>query len=93
MFLERERARGVDAIMTYPPPIPACDLHFNRLLEQRTAICLELRQFRAWPPDQRATDAGPAFLRGLIRQSDCLDEDEKCPLLEGVAPGHAGADA
>ncbi len=42
--LESERVRIHDEIMRYPSPIPACDEHFNFLLEERTRIGRELRR-------------------------------------------------
>jgi len=40
--LERERLRVQAEIVSYPMPIPACDLYFNGLLEQRARICEQL---------------------------------------------------
>jgi hypothetical protein len=37
--LERERLRIQAEIVSYPMPIPACDVYFNGLLEQRARIC------------------------------------------------------
>ncbi|MEE8556569.1 MAG: hypothetical protein V3T14_01640 [Myxococcota bacterium] len=36
--LEEERDRILEQIRAYPPPIPACDEHFNHLLERRDQI-------------------------------------------------------
>ena len=40
--LERERLRIQAEINAYPAPIPACDVYFNDLLEQRARICERL---------------------------------------------------
>ena len=40
--LECERLRVQAEIVNYPMPIPACDVYFNGLLEQRARICDEL---------------------------------------------------
>ena len=40
--LERERLRVQSEIVSYPMPIPACDVYFNGLLEQRARICEQL---------------------------------------------------
>jgi hypothetical protein len=40
--LERERLRVQAEIVSYPMPIPACDVYFNGLLEQRARICEQL---------------------------------------------------
>jgi hypothetical protein len=36
--LEAEKTRIFQEIRHYPPPIPACDVQFNRLLEERVTI-------------------------------------------------------
>lgn len=40
--LEAEKQRIFQEIRQYPPPIPACDVQFNSLLAERTAILQEL---------------------------------------------------
>lgn len=40
--LEIERLALQAEISSYPMPIPACDVYFNDLLEQRARICTEL---------------------------------------------------
>ena len=42
--LEHLRLRTSEEIHNYPPPIAACDLQFNHLLEQRTNIAEQLRR-------------------------------------------------
>jgi hypothetical protein len=37
--LERDRLRIQAEIVGYPMPIPACDVYFNGLLEERARIC------------------------------------------------------
>jgi hypothetical protein len=37
--LEGERLRIQAEIVSYPMPIPACDVYFNGLLEQRARVC------------------------------------------------------
>ena len=44
--LEIEKKRIFDEILNYPPPIPACDVQFNFLLEERSKITEELRRMR-----------------------------------------------
>jgi hypothetical protein len=44
--LEKEKQRIFDEILHYPPPIPACDIQFNFLLEERSNITQELRRVR-----------------------------------------------
>jgi hypothetical protein len=45
-FLEKERQRIHEEIRGYPRPIPACDVQFNALLEERNAICAELASLK-----------------------------------------------
>ncbi len=44
--LSAEKQRIFDEILSYPPPIPACDAQFNFLLEERSRITEELRRMR-----------------------------------------------
>ena len=44
--LEKEKNQIYDEIVNYPPPIPACDVQFNHLLEERTRITQELSRAR-----------------------------------------------
>lgn len=45
--LRAEEALRYEEISNYPPPIPACDVHFNTLLEERDAIQREINQVDA----------------------------------------------
>jgi hypothetical protein len=67
----RERLDAIEEeIRGYPMPIPACDAQYNHLLEQRTALALEIGRAR-----EAARGTGPdpdAFLAG-------------CPYLEQPA--------
>lgn len=42
--LNNQRDAIIDEIRSYPPPIPACDVQYNYLLEQRTRVLRELKQ-------------------------------------------------
>ena len=44
--LESERLRIQTEINAYPAPIPACDVYFNSLLEQRSRVCEALTALR-----------------------------------------------
>ena len=48
--LEQERLRIQAEISSYPAPIPACDVYFNDLLEQRSRICEALVRLQQRPP-------------------------------------------
>lgn len=45
--LEGARLRIQREIVSYPMPIPACDVYFNDLLEQRSRICARLSALEA----------------------------------------------
>lgn len=45
--LEAERLRLEADIRSYPPPIPACDVYFNDLLERRGRLCAALDALRS----------------------------------------------
>lgn len=56
--LYRQRDAIIQAIRSYPPPIPACDAQYNYLLEQRTWVLRELKQLtRIAPHDDKALQA------------------------------------
>lgn len=40
--MESEKERIFQEIRRYPPPIPACDEQFNRLLEERATVLQEV---------------------------------------------------
>ncbi len=44
--LEKERNRIREEIASYPPPIPACDEHYNHLLERRDQLSRELARLK-----------------------------------------------
>jgi hypothetical protein len=66
-FLEARRDRICAELGEHPRPVAACDVHFNRLLEERTAVCRELDRLQA--------------LRGgieyFVRSCPCLDEEAR----------------
>ena len=45
--LEQERLRLQAEISAYPMPIPACDAHFNYMLEERGRICEEIARLES----------------------------------------------
>ena len=54
-------------IRSYPPPIPACDAHFNHLLELRRLLPKELERL-----DAAAAD-GTSTVDSFIRRSPCAE--------------------
>ena len=67
--LERMQEAVAAEIRVYPPPIPACDAHFNRLLERREQLSAALAGLDA----AREDGAGPA--RSLYAELSALAAD------------------
>ena len=44
--LEKQKKQIYQEIVNYPPPIPACDVQFNHLLEERARVTQELSRAR-----------------------------------------------
>jgi hypothetical protein len=70
-------------ICAYPTPIPACDAHFNWLLEVRTTVFAEMRELFALQAGEPAAGALARFVRNAIS----LDSDTKSRLLGTAGPG------
>ena len=77
--LEAKRRPIQDAIRRYPPPIPACDAHFNHLLEQRSALSREL--VRLDTLSRGGNGSGADAIDDFIRSSACVDAKTKRELL------------
>lgn len=71
--LEDLRRPIQDEIRGYPPPIPACDAHFNHLLEQRSALSREIVRLDA--ASQGADANGAGALEAFIRSSRWVDAE------------------
>jgi hypothetical protein len=86
-FLEAEHHRIYEEIRQYPRPIPACDVQFNDLLEQRSLISQEQERLREALEDSlRSGDARQA-LEAFLASSRFLDAGAKrtiASLLEGL---------
>jgi hypothetical protein len=75
--LENEQERVYEEIKNYPRPIPACDVQFNYLLEQRAKIAQELdRMYEASEESLRSGDA-IKLVEEFIRSSSCLNSETK----------------
>ena len=61
--LEALKKTVAEEIRSYPPPIPACDAHFNRLLELRRSLPRELARLDLAADDQSITIED--FIRSL----------------------------
>jgi len=83
--LEAKQNQIYEEIANYPPPIPACDQHFNYLLEQRMGIAQELRQQRILA-EESLKSLDPASLIGeFIEASVYLNDKAKQNALACLA--------
>jgi hypothetical protein len=53
-LLEARRDRICAELGDYPRPVTACDVHYNRLLEERTAVCRDLERLDEGSLDDEA---------------------------------------
>ncbi len=67
--LELALKRVREEIKHYPMPIPACDAHFNWLLEERASISQELSNAQAL-----SCERDQDLIRDFMRSSARLDE-------------------
>jgi hypothetical protein len=82
--LERERDRIGEEIRNYPPPIPACDLQFNQLLEARAGISRELDLLQRLARESSRRSDAVGLLGEFIRSSSFLDDEAKRRLAAGL---------
>ena len=76
--LEKEQKRIHDEIINYPPPIPACDVQFNHLLEERAGIRQELHR-------SETNKAGSVeSIREFIGSSQYIDDALKTTLTNNL---------
>lgn len=83
--LESRRRPIQEEIRRYPPPIPACDAHFNHLLEQRTVLSRELVRLEAARQAAGPGADGEAAVRDFIRTSPCINAALAEPLLRELS--------
>ena len=72
-YLEDRKAELSQEIRNYPPPIPACDVQFNTLMEQRTGISRELGRMDTLSHNPLST----SLIDNFVSASISLDDDAK----------------
>ena len=72
-YLESKKGQIREAILYYPPPIPACDAQFNYLLEERARLSQLLGQLDALGQEQSGQEQRQ-WLDTFILSSPDLDE-------------------
>jgi len=82
--LEAKREAISRELCTIPPPVPACDVNFNRLLEDRARVVDELQRLRELLASGGEADGVLRFCRA----SACLDEPQK-QRIEEILSGRA----
>ena len=75
--LHAARTHLLAEIRTYPGPIAGCDIHYQRLLEDRQALTQELARLHDIAARRDPTSALSVF----IRVSATLNVDDKAHLL------------
>lgn len=70
--LSERRDELVAEICAYPTPIPACDAHFNWLLEMRSAVFAELRELFALRAGRCSADALAHFVEASVSLSPAV---------------------
>jgi hypothetical protein len=73
--LETKRAQILEDIINYPPPIPACDQHYNYLLEQRVNIAQALRQLNTLCQDHSASQDKVKLLDAFLTASAYFQDE------------------
>jgi hypothetical protein len=64
-----------EEIRNYPPPIPACDAHFNHLLEERSRISRELVRLDTVREESATASEYIRAIDAFIASSPYIDDD------------------
>lgn len=82
--LQGRREHIAEQIRTYPAPIPACDLQFNTLLEERDRLAEELEQLDVLCGQGAAEGASLSAVEAFVRASAFIDEEAARRLRAGL---------
>jgi hypothetical protein len=74
--LEKQKKAIEEQIVSYPPPIPACDAQFNYLLEERARLSQELTRLAQLSARKVPGKEGVALLEAFASSSPYLDAAE-----------------
>lgn len=83
--LEDRRCEIVAEIRHYPPPIPACDVQFNRLIEDRDRISREIGRIDALLGGRTPRAGRAKAIDAFIAASPDIDPDLKRKLRSELA--------
>lgn len=91
--LETKRAQILEDIVNYPPPIPACDQHYNYLLEQRVHIAQELRRLHTLSQDRSASPDAFKLIDEFLTASAYIQDEAKQDLRAACKEAWSGAES
>jgi len=74
--LERRRDEILERIGSYPAPIPACDVDFNRLLEERARVFEELDRLKTLCLSEKS-GRDHRVIGEFVDSSASLSEDDR----------------
>jgi hypothetical protein len=93
-YLEHRRDRICAELGDHPRPVAACDVHFNRLLEERAAVYRELDRLDALRAPEGGRAAAPVgSIEDFVLSSSCIDDEARRKfrsLLDSARPARAG---
>ena len=75
--LQEEIRRVHDEIRNYPAPIPACDVQFNYLLEEREALSAELARVREFMDKDTDSEDARSSIDAFLNFSNYLGDSAK----------------
>lgn len=75
--LAEKKGHIEEEILHYPPPIPACDLVFNHLLEERSRLSKELRRAQAVIKAEPIHQITPDTIQQYLSVSPDFDHEQK----------------
>ncbi len=73
--LEKVKIRVNKKIGNYPPPIPACDVQFNYLPEERSNISMEIKRVDNLLTKCQTSIVDIETIEDLIKTSNQIDDD------------------
>lgn len=89
--IEQQRDQVYAEIRSYSPPIPACDVQFNTLLEIRSSIAQELSRLNSWSKQPGFAHDRLVLLNEFIMMSTCLQDDLKQTLRMALQQIHTAS--
>ncbi|MDH5534469.1 MAG: hypothetical protein OEZ08_02705 [Betaproteobacteria bacterium] len=89
--IETRRDQVCREITDYPTPIPACDVHFNRLLEERRKVFEDLDRLGDLCASCRVRAADVGAIDRLIASSSAIEDKDRAELRDLLLRAGRGA--